>query len=525
MAKVQGYFPTVPNNLKSGNLRVYERKGDGWESRWASGITNFPGADRISAALSNRHNMSSSGYNDWHYGPFSVKINGELAKPIDKFIISDVVKVNNKPFLKRVEAGHIVVSDFKRFQAHLQYSNGVKVTSAGDPTTFSRTCWSLQAIGFKSADSIFANSVYVDNNTVIKGNFDSTFRQEEFTDDVSPYDVGWDDFWVKPFLDRLNPGDDNDVNSIIMSNTGSANKASVDLLTTLAELPETFKMLMNLVKSCLKIYKDSRRKEFTLLTKEKRVRLESEQRLNRFDYETRQLYLAARNARSRRIVEKRRARDRLQLVADIRKTLNDLADAVSSVWLQFRYGIMPNVYTIEGIAKSFDEKANVFLRFSEQETVESIPLPQFDGWTSTSKHVNLIVRAFIKRKFDQITEISGILKNYTVNMLLTAWELIPLSFVIDWFINIGNVLSSAYGSSFVNYTQAATFSVRCADQSVTYTHVESKASVQVEISGYKRTVINPDDYCRLVWKPDLTPDRMKDAFALSWQLFLKKIIR
>lgn len=128
----------------------------------------------------------------------------------------------------------------------------------------------------------------------------------------------------------------------------------------------------------------------------------------------------------------------------------------------------------------------------------------------------------IKRKFENKTELSGLLRQYSANAFLTAWELIPLSFVIDWFVNIGNMLSSTLGNNQFDYVEAATISLKVANANFGYTH-ESGASVSVEIKGYQRNVIDPRDYCRFEFAPDVSGDRTYDAIALSWNLAVSKL--
>ena len=72
------------------------------------------------------------------------------------------------------------------------------------------------------------------------------------------------------------------------------------------------------------------------------------------------------------------------------------------------------------------------------------------------------------------------------------------------------------GSNLGGYTEAATISLTIDGGSVSYLHKPTGCSVEVQIKGYQRTVINPSDYCRLVWDPDVSGYRTYDSLALTW---------
>lgn len=308
-----------------------------------------------------------------------------------------------------------------------------------------------------------------------------------------------------------------------MSVLSEANRKTVDILTAAAELPETIVSCLNGLKAILKIFRDAKRREFSLLTKEKKIKLDHEERVYRINYESRLKYVAARNERSRKIVEKQRQRAIAQARADLKKTLVSLADAIASVWLNFRYNIMPNVYLIEGFIKANDNWLNQYERWSDLERVE-VQAPDIPGFVKSGS-VSLEMRAFLKRHFTQVNGINSALRHFSANVFLTAYELIPLSFVLDWVVPIGNLLSASLGSNHADYKQASTFSYKISDSRVIYQHEASGAAVEVIFKGYKREVINPSDYCQLLFVPDISPVRVYDAVALTWSIAVSKLFK
>ena len=73
--------------------------------------------------------------------------------------------------------------------------------------------------------------------------------------------------------------------------------------------------------------------------------------------------------------------------AQIRKDrillLKDLSDAVTSLWLQFRYAIMPNVYLVEDLLTAH-EVDSIFFRFQKRESIEIEP-PEMLGFKVEGK--------------------------------------------------------------------------------------------------------------------------------------------
>ena len=143
-----------------------------------------------------------------------------------------------------------------------------------------------------------------------------------------------------------------------------------------------------------------------------------------------------------------------------------------------------------------------------------------EGWSCKSE-LEYLFRVFIKRSIgrDQI-KLGDILQT---NAFVTAWELIPLSFVVDWVINVGNAISVFTTPAF-QHAEGATISWRV-DTDLVFYHEESGASVHARVKCYNRRVITPSDYCRVLILPDISPVRQLDAAALSWKMFIQKVFK
>lgn len=528
MATITGMFPVFDQVVVNEHMYEYTRKGDLWDKKYITPYSgDFAFQAQVQSVCLNQTTLSPWGYQDGHFGPYAIVMAGPPTPvPPDKILSSKIIRVNNRPFLKRQVNGEIVVSDFQRFQAHLSFTNGGIVLPLGDRIVKQKHTKYLLSQGFSSGQNWFnGQCVYLGSGNVeIGGTFNITYERQSKTDSLTAYDVGWRDEPIESFLNTLHTLiDSSGKANQIMTVLGEANRKTVDILTAAAELPETIVSCLRGLRTILKIFRESKNREFSLLTKEKRIKVEHEERVYKINYESRLKYIAARNERSRKIVEKQRQRAIAQARADLKKTLVSLADAIASVWLNFRYNIMPNVYLIEGFIKANDNWLNQYERWSSLERVE-VQAPDITGFTKSGS-VSLEVRAFLKRHFTQVNGLNSALRHFSGNVFLTAYELIPLSFVVDWVIPIGNLLSASLGSNHVDYRQASTFSYKINDSRVIYQHEESGATVEVIFKGYKREVINPSDYCQLLFAPDMSPVRVYDSVALAWSIAVSKLFK
>lgn len=521
--KITGMFPDPTWTITPDkyDLTQFVKNGDKWKgTSWVSGPWAF--SSDVRAILSNHSNLSTSGFSGYHAGPYSVRFEGQPSPTVPRKILEGPrIKTNNRPFLKRKLNGDIVVSSFARIDAYLTYTNGGLFQPSGARQHKLHPTSMLPAYGFTSGhlNHGSAKSVYKGSNvTQIAGYLNVAYIQASRTDDKTPYDVGWRDDVIQDFLNNFESKlDASALSNIVMENYSNANSATVDILTSLAELPETVISALDGCKTILRLYKDAKKGELRWGNKATKVRYDREEYIRREQYETRKAYLAARNERTRRLIKKQSAARIRQIEADSKKQLIEIADAITGVWLNFRYNIMPNVYLIEDCVKAQETWGQMYRRWSEYELME-LDAPSCPGFTCDSK-VNIEVRSFVKRAFKQNTRFSSFFRNFSFNIFKTAYELIPLSFVLDWVIPVGNFLSASLSGNQSDYTEGCTISYKFSNVKLLYTHEPTRCQVEVTISGYKRLKINPSDYCRLILSPNITTVRQYDAIALSWRLF------
>lgn len=115
---------------------------------------------------------------------------------------------------------------------------------------------------------------------------------------------------------------------------------------------------------------------------------------------------------------------------------------IEQKWLEYRYAIMPLAYSVKDIIKLAKEKGDIYKtdRKWKEFTYTTGERPGTSQkslyfWTREEVHVRLSVVG--RARFDPDELILRLFDQIGLNPFKTAWELIPYSFVIDWFCNIG----------------------------------------------------------------------------------------
>lgn len=173
--------------------------------------------------------------------------------------------------------------------------------------------------------------------------------------------------------------------------------------------------------------------------------------------------------------------DYLTMFAELRKTCVMLVDAIGAFrayvrkirrgadtkkdfgqkWLEYRYGWMPLVYDIEACLELLDDKYDQLFRVKVFSSFGSVPPVAFGS--SGAAHASLLPPVTvdginlpkqppswrwensIQNPIGSLMSGAGVvsrMNGVSIQPLTTAWELVPWSFVIDWVINIGDIVRS-----------------------------------------------------------------------------------
>ncbi len=137
------------------------------------------------------------------------------------------------------------------------------------------------------------------------------------------------------------------------------------------------------------------------------------------------------------------AAKRLRSILSSNRRQDLLKENASDLWLEARYGWRPFLSEMISLSNALDNLGGERKRFSQRvgyskANVEVSTLAKDHGagvatWTSTVM-TNVSYRGAVVADIE--------VPSFRFNPLTTAWEVIPLSFVIDWFVNVGNSLEA-----------------------------------------------------------------------------------
>lgn len=477
--KVEGYFPYDIAPLTS-TVMCYTHPSHSYpptSQMSPSELTSFVRGKVAEAIARDSSTIWSGDLPATSFGPYYARAVGEpVPTPPVKYIEGPTKKVKHKDFAKRVRNGDIVISPFWKSGARITYSNGFishpiqEVTHAKNMAT----CGIFEVE--RVADDRYARHGSLDIPCLP---FTILARREAREYTLTPYDVGWNDGIVDLLLDRLHQPVMGDAHYALITETlADANKGAIDYATAMAELPETVDSIVKGIKFIVGMYKDARKGEVRLKNRVSRLRL-------------------IQNPTSQQ-----------------KRDFKEASDALSDLWLNWRYNIYPTAKLIEDAVEYLNDGFVDFRRYAHR-YVNYIDFGDMapDGWTQSSTQFSAEFKTFIKRKYSN-TAFSGLGVSFG-----TLYELVPASFMIDWFINLGNLIF-AYFSPKLHLEEGATISWKYADD-ITFTHKQSGARVNVHIEGYTRLVINPSDYCRFSFNPDLNLLRQLDTLSLAWKVFIR----
>lgn len=416
---------------------------------------------------------------------------------------------NNSPFKKKQLEGKIVVSPYKVLKATARYSLGVRVHKNAYVGVYPLYLWEHPDI-FNVVD-IPGQGLHVETTS---GRFMRAFvtcRRErvEYDQSVHPFDVGWSkelSISTASSLVSFDPIKGNLVQSVL----ADANTGALDILTAVAELPETVESIANGLRAVARITGEFKRREFALFDKHRRKKERLTRRLKNLRHD---------NEKNRKLL---RSQERL-ILKDLKDLADELVSETASLWMWYRYEVMPNAYLIEDCIEYFRDIIRAFEKYRKRVVDEGIQSFDdiLDGWESNSL-VTKEYRAWIKRSYSLgVNFADQVLKHMGTSALVTAFELVTRSFVIDWFITVGDFLRAIVFQPTYDQ-QAASYSQRTSGFSSS-THKATKASVVINVDGYERKIIDPCDFTGIYIDIGYDLVRQLDTFAMIWPSLSKKI--
>lgn len=113
-------------------------------------------------------------------------------------------------------------------------------------------------------------------------------------------------------------------------------------------------------------------------------------------------------------------------------------------WMEYRYAIMPLVYSMKDITSLLDSRGAMYHTERAKELIKpsGSTYIKTDNYLSVACRGTIEVRSMTKAAYE-LGSLQRLFATIGMNPFRTAWELIPLSFVVDWFLNVGDALSAA----------------------------------------------------------------------------------
>jgi len=208
------------------------------------------------------------------------------------------------------------------------------------------------------------------------------------------------------------------------------------------------------------------------------------------------------------------------------------AKAVSSGWLRYRYGVMPTLYSLQDACEAFTRKTRTYAfgrSFASESDFITAPLASGDTGTETYTATETFeytrkYRGFSAADFEVISD------SFRFDPLTTAYELVTLSFVLDWFIDIGTWLEAvspfAAGNTKVIMGSVQTTSTRTQHWDINaYSTPLIIATGSLSNNSFAVTTETYDRFYATTslpgWNPRLNLPRMTDAISLAMGLRTK----
>lgn len=423
------------------------------------------------------------------------------------FTLNDKKRVKNAEFHKRSGEGEIVMAPYSVDDISIEFQYGKLMLDKRTPRrqsvvprSFSSDPWAIIDLGD-------------DWQTANFGSMSFEMTSWLYTEDLkSPLELGWNHTprSIRTLLQSYYTVD----GPLVTSTLAGANKGKMDMLTFLAEMPETVRSVLEGFRLVAKLAKDVKNKEFSLTSKSKQRRKALDDRLNAKLAEIDERRRGA-SAHRRRILDDYARKVKRHHRRETDNLLRELNDGLASIWMNFRYNIMPNVYAVDDALELLGALYNEYDSSREGDKFEHAIVPPSGFKSVTSESWVLKHKCLVKSRYAVNQNMTQrLLSHGSANFMQTAWELGTRTFVIDWFLNIGDFLIALLGVD--SSEQRMTSYSHHIDQKLAFVHEETDARVYVTTNCYNRSIINPYDCITISVSNNLNLFRMIDSVAMLW---------
>lgn len=201
--------------------------------------------------------------------------------------------------------------------------------------------------------------------------------------------------------------------------------------------------------------------------------------------------------------------------------------SIAGKWLELQFGWLPLMQDIHDTAqliqKGFREKTHLASNIRVLKDTQG-DSPYIDG--NYEFHTEGSARYTMKVFYEIDPSVLRQLGEAgLINPVEIAWELVPFSFVVDWFLPVGNfldALAAPLGVQFIAgyysiYTEA-TFRELSPTNAPAYSHLLSNTRWQkCELMGFRRYTLAGFPRAALYWKDPFSANHLADTLALVRQ--------
>lgn len=242
-----------------------------------------------------------------------------------------------------------------------------------------------------------------------------------------------------------------------------------------------------------------------------------------------------------RIVTQAQKRIRSSTVRDVKRYAGRLSQKAYSIlsdtWMESRYGWTPLYYSARDLATAW-EKLNAVPKDGLPYVLEVASAKEVSqgndsgltgvtiGWTTSSRATDKVAhtashrQTITARAKVAYTVRLRLLKAIDTNLLMLGWELVPLSFVADWFWNVPDILKAHWPISNIDQSTACV-SVKTEDKltflfgnpGAVKPSIQTMGTFECTNTRYTRTP-RTDVPLVLQYQPHITWKRMLDATVL-----------
>lgn len=250
----------------------------------------------------------------------------------------------------------------------------------------------------------------------------------------------------------------------------------------------------------------------------------------------------------------KRARSDLKTNARrLRQSTDKAFNKLGGRWMEYRYALMPLIYAIGDVNDLIKQRNALYqtdrARASIQIDTNAIPTPAPTRFLYDSFSGTAVVRSTVKTGYNSFA-LQRVLSNIGINPFVTGWELIPFSFVIDWFINVGDNIKAQTSVDLSSQKVGCTSIRRTWTRTTHYWDFTSDYSERSVVANtcfpaatfselFQRSInvpvrdITHDSYERKVWSnpttglvydPSINWKRTLDGIVLSYST-IRKLLR